>query len=93
MPKDFVPIEGSSGEKWRERTLMYQVPKQDISKEFCKYLGDIISMKKYQKYIDNRNNRALDVAICLKNTYKDLVNFYLLEVLFLFKINLSLIRK
>ena len=45
-PKDRIPKLGTDGEKWREKALMFQMPKQDIAKDFCKFLnGD--SAKRY----------------------------------------------
>ena len=70
---DRIPKLGTNGEKWREKALMYQMPKQDISKDFCKFLSTDLAQRKYNDYLENRNSNALDIGICHKNIYSDTV--------------------
>ncbi len=70
-----MPKLGTYGEKWREKALMYQMPKQDVSKEFCKFLKEEPShQKRYKDFIEERNSKALEIGICLKNKLPDTVN-------------------
>jgi len=72
-PSDKIPKLGTYGEKWREKTLMHQMPKQDISKEFCKFLKGDLSEKRYNYFVKERNDKALDIGICFKNKYDHIV--------------------
>jgi prickle len=45
-PNNRIPKLGTYGEKWREKALMFQMPKQDIARDFCRYLNND-SAKKY----------------------------------------------
>lgn len=67
-PQDQIPRLGSRGEKWREKALMFQMPKQDISQEHCHFLKNEDSVKNYQKFIEERNHNALDIGISLINS-------------------------
>jgi prickle len=73
-PSNNVPKLGTYGEKWREKALMYQMPKQDISKEFCKFLK-IDNEKRYKEFVEERNSKALEIGICFKNKSNEIVSF------------------
>ena len=67
-PQDQIPRLGSHGEKWREKALMFQMPKQDISQDHCHFLKNEDAVKHYQKFIEERNHNALDIGLCLINS-------------------------
>lgn len=67
-PQDQIPRLGSHGEKWREKALMYQMPKQDISAEYCHFLETDEAREQYELLIKHRNEHALDIGICLMNS-------------------------
>lgn len=50
------------------------MPKQDISIDFCKFVTSDAALRKYNEFIEIRNSNALDIGICFKNLYNDLVN-------------------
>jgi hypothetical protein len=52
---------------------MYQMPRQDISKDFCKFLCGEASERRYTKFVEDRNFYALDIGICYKNESHDTV--------------------
>jgi prickle len=68
-----VPKLGTPGEKWRERALMYQMPKQDISESYCKYLSGDLAKRRYKEFIKERNTKALDIGMCFANMNSELV--------------------
>jgi hypothetical protein len=76
---------GTQGEKWREKALMHQMPKQDISIDFCKFVASDSAIRKYNEFIEIRNSNALDIGICFKNLYNDLVNIliYLFNLIYI----------
>ncbi|XP_067133166.1 four and a half LIM domains protein 2-like [Centruroides vittatus] len=61
IPSERVPRIGTSGEKYREKQIIKQLPKQDLSANFCKFLG-----KEYQQhyadFICEREKTAMDIA-------------------------------
>jgi prickle len=74
-PEDQIPRLGSHGEKWREKALMFQIPKQDISANYCSFLANDLAIERYQQFINERNEHALDIGVCFVNEdNQDLVN-------------------
>lgn len=72
-PTNNIPRLGTYGEKWREKALMQQMPKQDISKDFCKFLSGDLSQKRYISFLEERNLKALDIGVCFKNKSENIV--------------------
>lgn len=62
IPQDKVPKIGTSGERYRERQLTYQLPKQDLSKEYCKHLQGAQQLASYEDFVTARNEIALDIG-------------------------------
>lgn len=61
LPSFKVPRLGSSGEKYRDKQLMIQLPKQDLALAYCKHV-DNIHQSCYEDFINARNEIALDVG-------------------------------
>ena len=49
------------------------MPKQDISKNYCKFLKGGLNEKRYNAFVEERNDKALDIGICFKNKSEDIV--------------------
>jgi len=60
-PPDKVPKRGSSGERWRERQLSFQLPRQDLALAYCRYV-EAQHHRSYQDFVAARNDIALDIA-------------------------------
>lgn len=54
---------------------MHQMPKQDISREFCKFLKSDVSKKRFDDFVEERNSHALDIGVCFKNKDTNTVTF------------------
>ncbi|XP_023240313.1 prickle planar cell polarity protein 3-A-like isoform X1 [Centruroides sculpturatus] len=61
LPKDKIPRLGSSGEKYRDKQLIVQLPKQDLALAYCKFL-DKEYQNNYEDFVNNRNETALDIG-------------------------------
>ncbi|KAF6212014.1 hypothetical protein GE061_012532 [Apolygus lucorum] len=61
LPQDKVPKLGTSGEKYREKQLMIQLPKQDLALAYCRHV-DPAHHTSYDDFITARNEIALDIA-------------------------------
>ncbi|XP_014242506.1 prickle planar cell polarity protein 3-A isoform X4 [Cimex lectularius] len=61
LPSDKVPKLGSPGEKYREKQLMIQLPKQDLALAYCRHV-DPTQHTSYDDFITARNEIALDIA-------------------------------
>ncbi|XP_067140227.1 four and a half LIM domains protein 1-like [Centruroides vittatus] len=61
IPADKVPRLGTPGEKYRDQQLMIQLPKQDFALQYCRFL-DREYQNNYEEFINNRNERALDIG-------------------------------
>ncbi|XP_067133704.1 four and a half LIM domains protein 2-like [Centruroides vittatus] len=61
IPSQKVPRLGTLGEKYREKQLIAQLPKQDFSPRYCKFLGKEYQQQ-YADFIKERQRTALDIA-------------------------------
>lgn len=62
LPHDKVPKVDSPGERHRNKQLMMQLPKQDLSLAYCHNLESQSEKKAFQDFINCRNETALDIA-------------------------------
>lgn len=62
LPNHMVPRNNSSGEKYRERQLMIQLPRQDLSISYCKHLRTAVERRIYDEFVNSRNEVALDIG-------------------------------
>lgn len=61
MPQEKVPKIGSTGEKYRDKQLSFQLPRQDLTINYCKHI-DAENRASYDDFIAVRNELALDVG-------------------------------
>ncbi|VDK73360.1 unnamed protein product [Litomosoides sigmodontis] len=62
LPNHLVPRISSNGAKFREKQLMLQLPRQDLSLAYCKHLSNNVEKKLYEEFINARNEIALDIG-------------------------------
>ena len=63
LPNHKVPRLGSPGEKYRDIQLIYQLPKQDLSSDFCKMIQTPVEVKEYKVFRELRDNIAMDIGV------------------------------
>lgn len=56
-----MPRLGSSGEKYRDKQLILQLPKQDLALAYCKHVENN-QQSGYEDFINARNEIALDIG-------------------------------
>jgi hypothetical protein len=56
------------GEKYREKQLMLQLPRQDLSVAYCKNLRTPVERRIYEEFVNARNEIALDIGFVCPNT-------------------------
>ena len=61
LPNHKVPKWNTPGEKYREKQLLLQLPKQDLALAYCKNL-DKMHFKSFEDFVNIRNEIALDIA-------------------------------
>ncbi|XKL61214.1 hypothetical protein PGB90_008271 [Kerria lacca] len=61
LPQDRVPKINTTGEKYRDRQLVQQLPKQDLALAYCKNV-EPKDHQSYDDFINARNEISLDVA-------------------------------
>ena len=61
LPQEKVPKIGSTGEKYRDKQLAHQLPRQDLTINYCKHV-DTEHRAAYDDFIAARNEIALDVG-------------------------------
>ncbi len=58
---------GSNASQNKQKLLFNQMPKQDISVQFCHHVFGNRALKNYKTFIENRNTKSMDVGLCVKN--------------------------
>lgn len=58
IPKNKIPKLGTVGEKYRMKQLIFQLPKQDMSVFFCKFIDKRFE-KHFDEFVNNRNKTCL----------------------------------
>lgn len=76
LPNNKVPRWSSPGEEYREKQLQVQVPKQDLSLAYCKYL-EKIHCKSFEEFVNTRNEIALDIAYAREHLDKQNVSTFI----------------
>lgn len=61
LPQNKVPKIGTPGEKYRDKQLVYQLPKQDLALSYCKSV-EPKHHQSYEDFINARNEIALDIG-------------------------------
>jgi hypothetical protein len=67
LPPSKVPRLGSPGEKYRDKQLMLQLPKQDLALAYCKHV-ETQHHPSYEDFINARNEIALDIGYVKDST-------------------------
>ncbi|KAI6182377.1 BMA-LIM-9, isoform c [Aphelenchoides bicaudatus] len=62
LPNHVVPRNNSLGEKYREKQLMVQLPRQDLSMSYCKHLRTAVERRIYEEFVNSRNEASLDIG-------------------------------
>nr|XP_054753946.1 prickle planar cell polarity protein 3-like [Lytechinus pictus] len=62
LPNNQIPRLHTPGEKYRDRQLIIQIPKQDVSEEFCHFLGDAATNESYTQFLELRDETAFGVG-------------------------------
>uniref|UniRef100_A0A914LZK0 Uncharacterized protein n=1 Tax=Meloidogyne incognita TaxID=6306 RepID=A0A914LZK0_MELIC len=70
LPNHIIPRLNSIGEKNRERQLMIQLPRQDLSIAYCKHLRTQQERRLYEEFVNARNEVALDIGHVNANIIK-----------------------
>ena len=63
LPNHKMPKLGSPGEKYRDIQLIYQLPKQDLSSDFCRMLETSTEVKEFRVFRELRDNIAMDIGV------------------------------
>ncbi|XP_054261787.1 four and a half LIM domains protein 3 isoform X4 [Macrosteles quadrilineatus] len=61
LPPNKVPKLGTPGEKYRDKQLVVQLPKQDLALTYCKHVDPSL-YNNYEDFVNARNEIALDIA-------------------------------
>uniref|UniRef100_A0A7E4UY03 Four and a half LIM domains protein 2 n=1 Tax=Panagrellus redivivus TaxID=6233 RepID=A0A7E4UY03_PANRE len=61
-PNHVIPRLNSLGEKYREKQLMIQLPRQDLSIAYCKHLRTPVERRIYEEFVNARNEISLDIG-------------------------------
>jgi hypothetical protein len=78
LPSTKIPKLGTAGERYRDKQLMVQLPKQDLALAYCKHV-EAQHHASYEDFINARNEIALDIGYVKDNhTYSAVRNFLIL---------------
>ncbi|XP_050394162.1 prickle planar cell polarity protein 3-B isoform X3 [Patella vulgata] len=67
LPNHKVPKIGTQGEKYRDMQVIIQLPKQDLSEDFCRTLENDWEKKEFRIFRDLRDQVAMGIG-CIKET-------------------------
>lgn len=73
LSNDKVPKTGSLGEKYRDKQLILQLPKQDLALPYCKFL-EKEHHKAFEDFVNTRNECALDIGFVCESLSSSLVS-------------------
>ncbi|GFR80367.1 prickle-like protein 3 [Elysia marginata] len=62
LPNDQVPRVGSQGERYRDSQLIMQLPRQDLSDLFCRFLDSDMERQEFQIFRELRDKVAMGIA-------------------------------
>jgi len=68
LPSNKVPKLGTTGEKYRDKQVVVQLPKQDLALTYCKHVEQR-HHQSYEDFINARNEIALDIGYARECTY------------------------
>jgi hypothetical protein len=71
-----IPRLNNIGEKNREKQLMVQLPRQDLSIAYCKHLKTPQERRLYEEFVNARNEVALDIGYVNANIQKSMVSHF-----------------
>lgn len=63
LPNHKIPQIGRPGERYRDIQIIRQLPKQDLSLEYCKMIGSSVEKKEYDIFRELRDSIAMDIGI------------------------------
>lgn len=90
LPEKSVPRLGTPGERYRDRQLAFQLPKQDLARAYCRHLNPKHASSA-DDFMAARNEIALDIGSVQEVLERDVVSFinkYLrLELFVLYVLN------
>lgn len=75
LPSNKVPKLGTAGEKYRDKQVVVQLPKQDLALTYCKHVEQR-HHQSYEDFINARNEIALDIGYARECTYRVVSLYY-----------------
>lgn len=74
LPEKSVPRLGTPGERYRDRQLAFQLPKQDLARAYCRHLNPKHASSA-DDFMAARNEIALDIGSVQEVLERDVVSF------------------
>lgn len=68
LPNHKIPKIGSPGEKYRDIQLIVQLPKQDLSSEYCKSLSSEEEKKDFKEFRTFRDENVMEIGYARENS-------------------------
>lgn len=65
-----IPKVGSDGEKYRDKQLIVQLPKQDLSEQYCRHLKSSGQKQGFDDFCKMRDAEAMDIGY-IKDSVKE----------------------
>lgn len=62
LPNHKVPRLHTPGEKYRNKQLVVQLPRQDLAAAYCKHLSTVAEQRAFEDFVNTRNEMALDIG-------------------------------
>ena len=62
LPNNQIPRLHTAGQKYRDRQLILQMPRQDLAEELCKHILDASSTECFYQFIELRDEVAFSTG-------------------------------
>ena len=73
LPNHKIPKIGAPGEKYRDIQLIIQLPKHDLSEEFCQTISTPFLVKAFDEFKDMRDTYVMDIGYIQEDLKEDMV--------------------
>ena len=73
-----IPRLDTDGERYREIQLIHQLPKQDLSEEFCKNLSSTNHRKAFQDFCNARDTESMGIGRIKEYVKEESVSYSIL---------------
>ena len=62
-----IPRQGSVGKKYHDMQLIIQLPRHDLSADYCRHLKNSTQLDSFAEFCKSRDDRAMDIGCVISS--------------------------